>query len=197
MKKGLTWFFSVIAVVLLVSSCSKSETYSDKLKNERKEIKKFLDANGFVVIGSYPTDKVFEKNEFYRDPETGVYINVVDSGNGNRAKSEDLPKVTYRFSKTYPLPASATDTVSNNDAAGTQPMSFTYGRSATYTYSANSNVLEYFYLSEGVTVPLKYVGENAVVRIIVPFSKGSTYQQNYSYKAVYYGYLNYTTIQNK
>ena len=178
-----------ILVCVSFGACSKSETYADKVKAERKNIKRFLNERNIVVLDNYPSDSVFKENEFYLDP-SGVYINVIDSGNGKRAGVNNRAEVSYRFWDTSVLPV--TDTITNNDAV--QPLSFTYGRVGTYQTQVTGSY-GYAYLSTGVTIPLKYVGENAVVRLIIPFAQGSTYQ-NQAYCAIYYGKLKYTNIVN-
>lgn len=191
MRKILGGFGFCLFMIVCIAfgACSKTETYADLVKKERKNIKRFISENNIVVLNTYPSDGVFAENEFFLD-STGVYINVIDSGNGKRANSNNRAEVSYRFWDTSILPVS--DTVTNNDVV--QPLNFTYGRASTYQTSSTSS-LGYAYLSTGVTIPLKYVGEDAVVRIIVPFSQGSTYQ-NLAYCAIYYGKLKYTRIVN-
>ena len=196
MKNIFSWVLGLVVVVLATTSCSSSETYADKLKEERKQIDRFLSAQGFEVLSSYPADSVFKENQFFRDPDTGVYINVIDSGNGKRASATDLADVYFRFYDTATLPVdNSTIDKTNGDAGGSQPVSFIYGNSNSYTSTNTSSYYNYIYLSPGVTVPLKYVGEGAVVRLIVPFAQGS-YYQSLSYQAIYYGRLKYEKINN-
>lgn len=50
---------------------------------------------------------------------------------------------------------------------GTSPIAFTYG-----DYSKNSPYdPSYYYVSEGMQEPLKYVGDRAKVKMIVPFKE--------------------------
>lgn len=193
MKKGLGLICFIIGLCVVFAACSSSETYADKLKNERKNISRFINEHDIVVLNSYPASGVFKENEFFRDPVTGVYINVIDSGNGNRASVAKRSEVNVRFWDAMTLPAAESDTISNN-IPGRQPFSFTYGITATYS-SSNSNLLEYYYLSAGITAPLQYVGENARVRLIVPFASGSSFQLT-AFKPIYYTQLQYTRIVN-
>lgn len=193
MRKGLGLICFIIGLCVVFGACSSSETYADKLKNERKNISRFINEHDIVVLNSYPASGVFKENEFFRDPLTGVYINVIDSGNGNRADASKRSEVNVRFWDAMTLPAADSDTISNN-VPGLQPISFTYGIVATYA-NANSSTLDYYYLSSGITAPLQYVGENARVRLIVPFATGSNYQLA-AFKAIYYTQLQYTRIVN-
>ena len=193
MRKGLGLICFIIGLCVVFAACSSSETYADKLKNERKNISRFINEHDIVVLNSYPASGVFKENEYFRDPLTGVYINVIDSGNGNRASVSKRSEVNVRFDGAMTLPASESDTTTNN-VAGLQPISFTYGITATYS-NTNTSSLDYYYLSTGITAPLLYVGENARVRLIVPFASGSNYQLA-AFKALYYTQLHYTRIVN-
>ncbi len=193
MKKGLGLICFMIGLCVVFGACSKSDTYADKLNEERKNISRFINEHDIVVLSSYPSSGVFKPNEYFKDPLTGVYINVIDSGNGNRASVAKRSLVNVRFFGAMKLPASESDTISNY-IPGLQPFSLTYGITATYN-AANPGSLEYFYLSPGVAAPLQFVGENAIVSLIVPFSSGSTYQKA-AYKAMYYTKLQYTRIVN-
>lgn len=193
MRKGLGLICFIIGLCAAFSACSNSETYADKLKSERKNISRFINEKNIIVLNSYPASGVFKENEYFRDPLTGVYINVIDSGNGNRASVAKRSEVNVRFWDAMTLPAAESDTVSNS-IAGYQPISFTYGIVATYS-STSSGSLDYYYLSTGITAPLEYVGENAIVSLIVPFASGSTYQLA-AFKPTYYTKLQYTRIVN-
>ncbi|PXV65523.1 uncharacterized protein DUF4827 [Dysgonomonas alginatilytica] len=193
MKKvlGLVCFF--IGLCVAFGACSNTETYADKLKNERKNIARFINEHNIVVLSQYPANGVFEENQFFRDPVTGVYINVIDSGNGNRASVAKRSLVTVRFSGAMTVPANELDTNTNN-VSGLQPMTFNYGISGTYS-STNQYLPDYFFLSQGIIAPLRFVGENARVSLIVPFAQGSTYQLA-AFQPMYYEMLHYTTIIN-
>lgn len=191
MKKTAFAFFIIAGIILSLGACSKNESYADKVKNEKKLIRNFLDEHNIEVLKTYPIDGVFGKDQYFLDETSGVYFNVVDSGNGKRAKKENKAEVYYRFQDTYPLSFSQVDTINYKSY-----IKFQYGIPETYL-SANTSAPEYWYLSPGVTVPLQYVGEKAVVRLLVPFrnSYGSTLQTN-STTTLYYGNLEYTKIIN-
>lgn len=195
MKKIISGLCLCLSLSIAFSACSKSETYADKVKKERKIISRFINENNIKLIYSYPENHQFDENEFYVDI-TGVYINVVDSGNGKKADINTFADVNYRFWDTKVLTSgnAASDTIIVSNDNDPHPLSFEYGRENTYL-SSNTNSLGYSYLSPGVVAPLKYVGENAIVRIIVPFTAGSTLQLQ-AYLPIYYGKLKYTRIVN-
>lgn len=181
-----------VTVIMLLAACNKGVSYAERVETEKKRIKQFLHEQDIVVLDTYPSNGVFESNQYYLD-ESGVYINVVDSGNGKRASSYD--KVYFRFNEVMELPTSESDTirpwVTN---PGLQPMDFIYGVSGSYVDSEGTrHSYSYQTLSEGITIPLQYVGEDAVVNILVPFKIGSAYQTTY-FTTLYYKRLRYTKI---
>lgn len=197
MKKGLGLICLIIGFCIAFGACSNSDTYADKLKRERKNISSFINENGIVILSEYPKSGVFKENQYFLDSSTGVYINVVDSGNGKRAAlatSTQLlnSQVDIRFSGAMTLPIAESDTVGNN-LPGLQPITLTYGISATYTANSSSSTMDYIYKSPGIVAPLQYVGEKAKVRLIIPFSSGSSYQTA-AFLPMYYTELQYTNI---
>lgn len=181
-----------ITILILLAGCNDDVSYAERVETERKRIKEFVNQQNIDVLDTYPSNGVFKENQYYKD-DSGVYINVVDSGNGKRAGYRS--EVYFRFGEVMSLPTADSDTLNlwgNNP--GLQPLTFKYGITSTYTdyYSTGPS---YYYLSEGVTIPLKYVGENAVVNIIVPFKVGSITQSS-SYATYFYKRLRYSTIIN-
>ncbi|MDL2214776.1 DUF4827 domain-containing protein [Dysgonomonas sp. OttesenSCG-928-M03] len=191
MKKitGLSLF--IVCLCIIFGACNKSMSYADYVKRENNRIEDFRKERDIVILKDYPTNRAFKSNEFYLD-ESGVYINVVDSGNGKRAKNNDI--VTFRFSGASSLPISDSDTINLVDIYH-QPLRITYGVATTYTGAQSSIYAEYNFLSPGMAVPLKYVGEGAVVKLIIPFKNnmGSTPQNSY-YATYYYDRVEYTAI---
>lgn len=195
MKKisGIICF--IVGLCIVFAACSDSESYADRVEREKKAISRFINENNIQVLNEYPSNGVFQSNQFYLDP-SGVYINVIDSGNGKRADASKRAEVYFRFKDRIWLPASESDTVSLSNLS-VYPLSFNYGVSATYTGDYNTNQISFYYLSPGIVEPLKYVGENAKVRLIVPFRDraGSAFQIS-SFQTVYFGEVEYTRIIN-
>lgn len=188
-KAALKVIGFIFCTLVLFAACSKSDTYADKLKNERKTIKRFINEHDIEVLYEYPKSGVFEKNQYFVDSSSGVYINVIDSGNGKRAQLRS--NVYFRFWDAISF-TSTPDTTSFDDIqSGLQPLNFIYGVEESYTSS--SSYIASGFMSAGVTLPLKYVGENAIVSLIIPFNSGSTYQRS-GYYPVYFTKLKYTMI---
>ncbi|MDR1369390.1 MAG: DUF4827 domain-containing protein [Dysgonamonadaceae bacterium] len=181
MKKIILFVFSLISITIFVSSCNDQKTAQELIQEEKKAIQRFVTKNGIKTLASYPENGVFAEDEYYRNPD-GLYINVVDSGNGRRAvlgKSE----ICVRFGGVQWFKS---DTISYSSYVTNEnyPYTFTYGN--TYSYDG-------YYSCAGWALPLAYIGENAVVNLIIPSNLGSTYDQS-SYRPVFYKKLKYTRI---
>lgn len=163
MKRGFNILLILIAASFIFS-CSNNKSYTDMLKDERKAINRFFDAQGFEVLKNFPENWDFKENEFVQ-LESGVYLNIIDSGNGNRP-TLGKTNILCRF-KGQSLMG---DTITFDYFSGMQqPLEFKYG---VYTGS------DYYFLSQGLGGVLDYVGDSAIVRLIVPFRVGSSYQSS-------------------
>lgn len=185
MKKFIA-FILILTTFSFLISCDDTETYADKLENEEKAIKRIRNDSGYVFLKEYPANGVFAPNEFYQDPKVGVYFNVIDSGNGNRAvKEATLVDVRYRGAHFF---ASKDTTILENMSMpkAHDLITFKYGTASTYIEMSSANGLSNYYVkSHGLATALDYVGENAVVKFIVPFSCGSGLQQSSLYEPLY------------
>ncbi|MDR2809388.1 MAG: DUF4827 domain-containing protein [Tannerellaceae bacterium] len=163
MKKGFNigW---ILCAALLVWSCSNSRQYVDMLDAQEKAINRLIDENEFEILKSYPENGIFKENEFVV-LDNGVYLNVVDSGNGNRAVLGST-SVFCRFNVKWLVEWSDTDTATvNNFANGTDPLIYRYGSSAPSSTDNFSTTFFSLLLFSG----LEYVGDSSVVKLIIPF----------------------------
>ena len=69
--------------LMFTVSCNKVPTYEEMKAAENKIIREILSAKNITVLSEYPSDGVFKENEFVQ-LNTGIYLNVVDSGTGNQ-----------------------------------------------------------------------------------------------------------------
>lgn len=194
MRNSIGYILAILALIVLIPACDDSESYADKLKKEKKNIKNFINENNIEVIETYPENSEFKDNQFFYDKTAGVYINVVDTGNGTRAQGTGtLSQVNVRYSAARLLP----DTLeySNNGPAGDAPLTFIYGLSSTYLDASSSYSNGYYFLSPAIAAALKYVGEEGIVKLLIPFTQGSYYQQYVGYSPIYIGRVKYTKIQ--
>ncbi|MCD8262958.1 MAG: DUF4827 domain-containing protein [Tannerellaceae bacterium] len=96
MKKGFNILISAV-ILLAIFSCNNSmKSYTDMLKDERKAIDRLKDEEGLDFIKEYPVNGVFKENEFVK-LDNGIYMNVIDSGTGNRAAAGDEILCRYEF----------------------------------------------------------------------------------------------------
>ena len=194
MKKIIGGIAFLVLVSIVAASCSKSETYADKLKKERKAINRLIDNNGFKIIYTYPKDGVFKENEFFHDSNSGIYLHVVDSGNGTRASKEHRTGVLVRYKNTIRPMYSDTVFYQNTGQSVSETndwIDFNYNQTTSYiSYYESAGYSNYFFKSPGMVAPLEYVGDGAIVKLIVPFDSGSGFQASY-YEPVYFGYLKY------
>lgn len=173
MKKIIIAVFLSIVATGMFFSCNSDKTYAQYLGDERKAIERFIDDNGIEVLREYPKDSVFQTNEFYLDASSGVYYNVIDSGNGRRIKTGEEFYIRFK-GLTY---IASTDTFTYSNIKSLQPEVVVYGNTSSYS-------------SVAWVTPLKNVGDRARVKLIVPFSKGLANDRQ-TYKTAYYEELNY------
>lgn len=159
-----------------LSSCDKDRISYPKMKKEQKKaIEKFISSEGIEVLHKYPANGVFGKKQFYLTEE-GVYIHVVDSGNGQRAQFRKT-EVLMRFSgKTISKNFSTSFDFFENESV---PFEFTYGRADMVLHEHKATRDAYhFYFSTSLETALRYVGDRSTVRMIIPFEVGSEDQLN-------------------
>ncbi|MDD2953767.1 MAG: DUF4827 domain-containing protein [Parabacteroides sp.] len=189
MKKGFN-ILLILCAALVAISCSKTKSYTDMLKDEKKAIQRFVDDQGFDILDDFPADSVFKENQFVK-LENGVYLNIIEKGSSERAVQYKT-KMLYRCKLHYIMDK---DTLVYENygphSNGTSPIPFTYG-----DYSAsNPYDPSYQWVSEGLQTPLQYVGDRAKVKLIVPFKRGS-YSNQSSGQPVYYEILEYIFEDN-
>ena len=87
MKKAFYFLILTGCVLnlLFTVSCNKTPTYEELKAAENKVIRRIISEKKIKVLSEYPQNGVFGENEFVQ-LSSGIYLNVVDSGNGNRAK---------------------------------------------------------------------------------------------------------------
>ncbi len=178
MKKITLFLLSIVAITTFLSSCNDAKTTQELIQEEKKSIQRFVAKNNIKTLSNYPADGKFAENEYYRDPD-GLYVHVVDSGNGKRVKFGD--EICVRFDGVQWFKS---DTVSYDSytANGNQPFTFTYGNSLSYDAS---------FACSGWAIPLSYVTEGAIIDLIIPSNLGSNYDNKYV-RPVFYKRLQYT-----
>jgi len=160
------------------------------LQEEQRAIKRYIDRNNLKILSDYPKDGVFKDNEYFKTSD-GLYFQVVDSGNGTRIVNgqEAIVRFKYRHDIAY----SDTSITYWTNTGWVNPFSLLYrgipnvNTASTYTVSGSS------YECGGWIVPLQYVGEQAIVNMIIPSAMGSSVD-NSNINPVFYDSLKYTNF---
>jgi len=162
----------MIILGIIVGSCSKrGKSFKEYKQEEQEAINNLIAKENFEIINSYPSNGVFGEKQFVL-LDNGCYLNVIDSGNGNRA-IEGKTAVLMRCITIGLVPP---DTFPVNlFENGMLPLEFIYGKMQEAKIKAYDTYgYEYLLLSPGVESALEYVGENAIVRMIIPFDNGQS-----------------------
>lgn len=193
MKKGFN-ILLILSVAWVALACNKTKSYTDMLKDERKAIDRLIDSEGLEILKHYPADGVFKENQFVKLPND-VYLNVIDSGNGKRAKLYETSIFTRFRANVLLMDTSMYDPIFTNygpNSNGTLPVEFKYGyNTATSTTGSGSELA--IFLSDGLQAGLQYVGDSSKVKLIVPFKRGSEFQNNNGFP-VFFEVLEYKFV---
>lgn len=191
MKKGFNILISLLCV-FSIFSCSKTKSYTDYLNDEKKEIRRLISEKGFEILDKYPESGVFKENQFVILPN-GVYLNVVDSGNGDRAILSQT-KILCRLRAELFFNQDTPSIVDLFPSGEERPIQFIYGSAyslaqsyMSYSTDGTLHNYKYAFLSPGLESAFAYVGDSSIVKMIIPFKSGagSAYQMYY-YEPFYY-----------
>jgi hypothetical protein len=184
--------------LMFTVSCNKTKTYEELKRDEKKVIQRMINEKNITVLSEYPSDGVFGEKEFV-ELSNGIYLHVVDSGNGNRAvlgQTDVLVRVSGDY---YYKDSLMTFNTFVNEG---YPFEFKYGNAYSVVMSnATSDNYYYYYFGSGIESVLSYVGEGAVVKMIVPgyseinsYPAGSTFQSanTNEYIPLYYDRVRFT-----
>ena len=183
MKNRLFLLYSFVLLVagFVSNGCSDDKTYVEKLADERKAIQKFLADK--QTSSTLPEDGNFDPNIYYSLGD-GVYMQVENAGDLNRM-AEAGAIVLFRYKRTDLFTMETTDVnwnVSSEDS-DYQPAILYYQTTTSSSYG------------EGIQLPLKYVGEEAVVQVLVPSKMGSSVDEGNVIPILYL--IRYTSITNR
>ena len=181
-----------LATIAVLASCNDYETYGDKKEKERNAISKFISDYSIIVIDEdqfaiqgYTTDTA--RNEFVKLNKSGVYMQIVRPGCGEKLKDGETANICCRF-REFDIEADSATLRNNTDiyAARVDIMRVT-NTSGTISGSFTQGIMISVYgsasIPSGWLAPLSYVrigrsksltDEKAKVRLIVPHSQGHT-----------------------
>ncbi|GHV51721.1 hypothetical protein FACS1894181_13990 [Bacteroidia bacterium] len=172
MRKGFYIVLSLIAM-MIAFSCNNNgrPSYPEMLEAQKKAINRLIADSGYVILKEYPQDGIFKANEFFQLDESDVYLNVVDSGNGNRAVVGFTTILCRGNAKGLMSNGSILgDTgIFENMSNTTYPIVYKYGSSA----ATSSDGFSQYFFSIAMFSPLEYVGDSSEVKLIIPFQSSS------------------------
>jgi hypothetical protein len=170
---------TLIGLLIITSSCNNKKTYADYLKEEKKAVDLFIKKNNLNILREFPKDGKFADDDFYKDPYSGVYFNIIDSGDS--VKPQWKQTIYIRFRGLHYFKGDDTTRYSNYQSSFPEELTYV-GAVSSATKSSYTNV--------GWAVPLSYVGHKGRVKMIVPFEMGSSYDRSY-YHPTYYELVEY------
>ena len=176
---------------LLLAACHDTETYADQKNKERTAIRNFIEAKGIKVKSEadFKTDTITDvsKKEFVLLENTGIYMQIVRRGCGERIKNGESVNVLCRFNE-YNLLTDSLKLTNNILYYSSLPDKMTVTNTlGTFTATFISGVMRSAYnttsVPAGWLVPLSYVNigrmldeddQVAKVNLIVPHSQGTS-----------------------
>lgn len=210
--KKICLALAALVVVVASTSCSHTVTYADQKKKEVSAINRYLADSTVSVISEaqfYDNDCKTDvsKNEFVLFESTGVYMQIIRQGGGEKLKSGETASVLCRFTEWNLMTDSVTltnnvlyyasivDKMTVKNTLGTFTASFDTSSSLMYSvYGQSSSSTA---VPSGWLVPFTFINlgremkgeEVAKVKLIIPHSEGHLYaSQNvtpYLYEITY------------
>lgn len=194
------------AALFTLMSCDDTESYADQKKKERSAIRSYIAKENIKVITEkevHAQDSTTDvsKNEYVLFETTGVYMQIIREGCGEKLKDGETATVICRFKEWNLLTDSLQlanniensslnfpDLMSVKNTSGTFKASFIKGSSVMYSIYGSGSV------PAGWLAPLSYIkigrpakpGEEiAKVKLIVPHTQGHQYASSGVYPCLY------------
>lgn len=204
MKKIQIVIIAIIGIVAL-ASCSNSETYADQKKKERTAINKLI-ADSTINVISESTfnaqDSMTDvsKNQYVLFESSGVYMQIIRKGCGEKIKDGETVTVLCRFTEYNLLQGADSVQLSNMGTSWLVDKIMVKRNSGTFTasFDKSSSLMYTAYSSAAVPngwlIPLSYINigrptkegdEIAKVKLIVPHSQGQQYASQNVYPCLY------------
>jgi len=180
-KNTFVVFISLLCITVFFSCEQEKTTYQDLLNEEQIIIENFIKEHGLMILKEYPKDSVFGDKEFVL-LRNGVYLHVIDYGNGNPPISGTKISSIAKGKILNPDKTEIFNGFQSEDDWTEWPLEFKYGES----YHKDD-----YFLGDGFISALEYVGNGSSVSMIVPFSAGSSYQ-NRELIPIYFEKVNFT-----
>ncbi|KAA6322625.1 hypothetical protein EZS27_027851 [termite gut metagenome] len=202
MRKTI-WLLAVLLTGgMIFQACDNTQTYAELLEIERKAISEYVKENNIKTISQEEFEKDTVTNvagNEYVAFSNGVYMQIVDRGNGEKPKNRD--EILVRFIE-YDIIAKDTTGASNvlnpySESYNIYPDAFYYTVSSSSSYgqfiiNEGAGIGYNMYSSytstavpSGWLIPLQYVRSGARVKLIVPSKMGHSEAQQSVYPYFY------------
>lgn len=165
----------ILMIFTAITSCEKGESYADLLKKEEKAVNWYISGESVETV--IPADSVFIAGDdapFYKMDEDGsIYMKVLNAGDKENRPAEG-DRVYFRYSRMNLrnfYEAGVEQWVGNSSdlSTTTASTSFIFGN---YTLSSS------YQYGTGIQLPLKYLGYNSRVRLVLKASSGFYSEQS-------------------
>jgi len=154
------------------------------IQEEKKAINRYIESNKLEILSTYPADGVFGDKQYYKSDE-GVYFRVVEKGDTEDMAVKGSNKygavkrgteVLIRVVSKYYFALSETSVYQLYDY---HPCAYIYGIGLAPDNQSSIDVASAWVL------PLEFVGNGAVVDMIVPSEYGTSTDRSSFYPAFY------------
>ena len=191
MKKLSILLTMVFGLGLFFQSCNNGKTYAEMKEEERDAIKRFIELNDIKVIdeeqfAAQDSTTDVSANEYVLFEETGVYMQVIERGNGE-SLGEGRYEILVRYVEERIKQNGDADTLSLNNLSNlyAHPDEFILTKedksySATFTtLGAMYNTHSSAYVPSGWLMALNYlkvgreISGRSKIKLILPHSQGS------------------------
>ncbi|MDE6402222.1 MAG: DUF4827 domain-containing protein [Muribaculaceae bacterium] len=177
---------AAIASIALLSSCSDTKSYAERLVDENKAVNLFL--SNYRVENSLPEDNNFEvgpEAPYYRlDDEGNIYMQVLHMVDGEENMATDDQLISFRWERhnlLYAYNYGEDYTEGNLNDLSMNPTLFRFNN------TANSSSTQW---GTGIQMPLNYLGIGSIVNIVIKSQYGFTSEianvTPYMYMVCYY-----------
>lgn len=192
MKTFYIVLLGIFGLGFFIQSCDNSKTYAELKEDEREAIRRFIELKNIKVIDedqfrAQDSTTNVANNEYVLFEESGVYMQVLDRGNG-----EVLSDGRYEILTRYWEEVIAEDGTSDTLSSNMNPNSFPYPDEFILTKTSNSLSASFAgygamyqahgsaYVPSGWLLPLNYlkvgreISGRSMVKLIVPHSEGTS-----------------------
>lgn len=192
MKKLFILLMVLAGLGVMSQSCNNGKTYAEMKEEEREAIQRFIELNEIKVIDE---DQFAEQdsatnvaaNEYVLFEETGVYMQVVERGNGESLE-DGRHEILVRYLEEQIVEDGTTDTLSLNTISNlyAHPDEFILTKQdnqLSASFSANGAMYDTHgsaYVPSGWLLPLNYlkvgreISGRSKIKLILPHSQGTS-----------------------